>query len=101
MELNTMSRVIAAVVCAWLLSPVSAQQATPPKSRSTPLTLDELISDPDLQDAAVSPSGRYVAVALWRRDSDLVALMDLDTRQTKVLTTIGHDVAGKNLNVRI
>ena len=95
-----MSRQFALVLLACLFAGEVIQVATA-NSQAMPLTLDELLADPDLQDAAVSPSGKYLALVLWRKDSDLVALMDLDTKATKVLTTIGHDVAGKALNVRI
>jgi dienelactone hydrolase len=78
-----------------------AQQPAGERPRTLPLTLEDLLADPDLKDAAVSPSGRYLALVLWRKDSDLVAMMDLDTRATKVLTNIGHDVAGKDLNVHV
>jgi len=89
-----MSRYAAAVLCACLFS-------VGVNARPMPLTIDELVSDPDLQDAAISPSGKYIAVALWRKDSDLVAVMDVETKQTKVVTNIDHNVAGEKLNVRI
>jgi dipeptidyl aminopeptidase/acylaminoacyl peptidase len=97
-----MKRFLAAVLFACVVSlGVPAQSASALNPRALPLTLDELISDPDLRDAAVSPSGKYVALSLWRQNRDLVALMDLETRQTRVLTNIDHNVAGEKLNVRI
>jgi dipeptidyl aminopeptidase/acylaminoacyl peptidase len=95
-----MSRPIAAVFCSCLFASWSpAQQAVPPKP--TPLTLDDLISDPDLRDASVSPSGKYIALTLWRKDSDMLVVMDLNTKTTKVLSNFGHDVAGKRLDVHM
>jgi acetyl esterase/lipase len=96
-----MSRFTAAVVVACLFGSGALAEQAPPTSHPLPLTVDDLIADPDLRDAAVSPSGRYIAVSLWKRDNDLIALMDVETKQTKVLTRIGHDVAGKKLNVHI
>jgi pimeloyl-ACP methyl ester carboxylesterase len=97
-----MNRFAAAVLCACVFSlPVPAQQSATPKPRPMPLTLDDLISNPDLRDASVSPSGKYIAVTLWRKDSDMLVLMDLDTKAMKVLSNFGHDVAGEKLNVHI
>jgi dipeptidyl aminopeptidase/acylaminoacyl peptidase len=97
-----MSRFTAAILfaCLWI-SVGNAQQSAPLKPRPMPLTIEDVISDPDLRDVAVSPSGKFLAAALWRQDSDMIVLMDLESKATKVLTNIGHDVAGEKLNVRI
>lgn len=101
--MNTFGRVTAAILFLCLQTPggALAQQAPPPRLPPAPLTLDDLYADPDLRDAAVSPSGKYIAVAIWRKDSDMLVLMDIETKSTKVLTNISHDVAGKALNVHI
>ena len=96
-----MGRYTTALFACLFVSGASAQQGAPLKPRPKPLTIEDLISDPDLRDAAVSPSGKFLAAALWRLDSDMIVVMDLDSKATKVLTNISHDVAGKNLNVRI
>src|SRR4249920_207321 len=87
-----MSRLFASLFVALFASAAPA---------SDPLTLDDLYSDPSLPDAAVSPSGRYLVAAVSRPDSDMLVLMDLEKGDRRVLTNIGHDVAGKKLDTHI
>jgi dienelactone hydrolase len=89
---------VAVLACGWL---TAALAQTPPAATPRALTLDDLFAEQSVVDAAVSPSGKYISAIVRRAESDLVVLMDADTRATKVLTNIGRDVAGKNLDVRL
>jgi dienelactone hydrolase len=91
------------VLCLGEFAGAQAPASAPPSPSSTPtpLTLDDLLAEPDLVDAALSPSGNHLALVLRRQDSDVVALMDLRTRATSGLTNIGRQVAGDKLEVRV
>ena len=77
----------------------AAQPVTSPTGG--PLTLDDLYSDPTIADAAISPSGRYIVAVVSRPDSDMLVLMDLEQGSRRVISNIGHDVAGKKLDAHI
>src|SRR6186713_2884192 len=48
----------------------SSAPATPPPA-THPVSLDELYSEPNVVDAAISPSGRYLAVVMRRATDDI------------------------------
>jgi dienelactone hydrolase len=93
----------AAVLCSLIigLAATAEGSGTLASGARTPLTLDDLLADPDLVDAALSPSGRFLAVVLWRKDHDMLVLMDLENKTNEVLTNIPRKVAGATLEVHI
>ena len=84
-----------------LLGALSALLIATASWAQAPLSLDDLYTDPDVRDVALSPSGKYVVITLWREKSDLLVLMNLETKATSALVNIGHDVAGKLIESRI
>src|SRR3569832_2027952 len=58
------------------------------------LTLDDLFGREGAADVAVSPSGRYLAAVVRRKDDDVLVLQDLTTGQSKGLTSIGRNDVG-------
>ena len=66
-----------------------------------PPTLAELYSDEDIHDTAISPSGRYLAVAVRQPATEVIAVHDLDTGQTTVPTSIARDSAGAGFDTRM
>ena len=88
-----------AAICLLGLAPCFAQDATPeaaPKP-SRPPTLDELYSELNLVDTAISPSGRYVAAIVRREKDDILVTFDLTTGERKPLQRIQFTDAGKDL----
>lgn len=79
-------------------TPQATQVAHPPPLR---ITLEDLFADPTLAAAALSPSGRFVALVLRRKASDMIAILDLQDPKPRVISNIPHDVAGKQLEAKI
>jgi dipeptidyl aminopeptidase/acylaminoacyl peptidase len=65
------------------------------------LSLDDLYSDLNLADAAISPSGRYLAYIVRRPTDDLLIVMDLQTKERKPIQKSIPDQAGKQLVMHI
>jgi dienelactone hydrolase len=65
------------------------------------LTLDDLFATEGAADVSVSPSGRYLAAVVRRKDDDLLVVQDLDTGESKGLTRVGRRDVGKLFDSRI
>ena len=65
----------------------TATAADPPRHA----TLDDLYADERLPDAAVSPSGRYIAAVLRLPDISVVLVMDRQTGENKPIVRLGKD----------
>lgn len=74
------------------------QTATPPPALRA-ATLDDLFSELSTVDTAVSPSGRYVAAILRREKDDLLILVDVQTRERKVLRRVPFDTYGHRMEM--
>jgi dienelactone hydrolase len=83
---------------AWLLVGLLAFAA--PASAAN-LTLDDLFGSEGAADVAVSPSGRYLAAVVRRKDDDLLVVQDLTTGESKGLTRVGRQDVGKLFDSRI
>jgi dipeptidyl aminopeptidase/acylaminoacyl peptidase len=66
-----------------------------------PPTIEELFSEPSTIDAAMSPSGRYLAAITRRTDDDLLMVFDLETGQRKVIQRTGFSDATKNVTMHM
>lgn len=66
-----------------------------------PPTLAELYSEEDIHDVSVSPSGRYLAIAVRQADKEVAVVQDLDTGQTTIPTSIDRNSAGAGFFARI
>jgi len=93
-----------APLLALLGQPLMAQttapaSTTPPVAR--PVSLDDLYSEVNLADAALSPSGRYLAYVARRSTEDLLIVMDLQTRERKAIQRSVPSQAGKRMTVHI
>jgi dipeptidyl aminopeptidase/acylaminoacyl peptidase len=66
-----------------------------------PASLDDLFSGLNVVDAAISPSGRYLAIVLRRPEDDLLLVMDLQTSEKKVIQRSTPGQAGKRLEMHI
>jgi dipeptidyl aminopeptidase/acylaminoacyl peptidase len=65
------------------------------------LTLDNLYSRPSVPDAALSPSGRWLAAVLSRDKDDAVIVVDLTTGEKKLVTRLPKDSYGGQIDTRI
>ena len=65
------------------------------------LTLDDLFAQEGESDVAVSPSGRYIAVVVQHKDTDVLALIDTSTGNTAGLTKIGRKDAGTQFDAHV
>jgi dipeptidyl aminopeptidase/acylaminoacyl peptidase len=75
-----------------------AQPPAPASPAAThPVSLDDLYSEPNVMDAAISPSGRYLAVVMRRPADDILVVMDLQTNEKKAITYTKPEQAGKKL----
>jgi dienelactone hydrolase len=74
--------------------PARAQE---PPTRLRPATLDDLYGELTLVDAAISPSGQYVAAIARLEKADVLVVFDLVTGGRKVVQKVGFDEAGKAL----
>jgi hypothetical protein len=88
-----------AIVCLALSGiPLVAAAAEPAAAR---LSLDDLFSDQGSTDVAVSPSGRYIAVVVRRKEDDLLALIDTGDGTLKGLTKVGVKDVGPRFDARM
>jgi dipeptidyl aminopeptidase/acylaminoacyl peptidase len=62
-----------------------------------PVSLDDLYSELNVVDSAISPSGRYLAVIVRRPADDVLVVMDLKTNEKKMITYTKPEQAGKKL----
>ncbi len=76
-----------------------AATTTPAPTRQ--LTLDDLYSDLNVADTAISPSGRYLAFIVRRPTDDTLAVLDLQTNEKKVVQHTKPTDAGKKLIMKI
>jgi dipeptidyl aminopeptidase/acylaminoacyl peptidase len=77
----------------------SPASAAAPAAR--PASLDDLFSGLNVVDAAISPSGRYLAIVLRRPEDDLLLVLDLQTNEKKVVQRSTPGQAGKLLEMHI
>jgi dipeptidyl aminopeptidase/acylaminoacyl peptidase len=95
-----------ALALCCLATPLFAQPAPPPEARaaSTPgrtLALEDLFSELSVVDAALSPSGRYLAVIARQPDEDRLLVQDLTTGERKYIQRAGINQAGPGLTLRM
>ncbi|HEU4780645.1 MAG TPA: S9 family peptidase [Steroidobacteraceae bacterium] len=84
-------------VPAQTTAPAPAATPAPPR----PVSLDDLYSDLNIVDTAISPSGRYLALIVRRPTDDTLAVMDLQTNEKKALQRSKPGDLGKKLIMRI
>jgi dienelactone hydrolase len=93
---SAIRRLLSLVVSLGLLG--AAARAEEPR---TPITLADLYSDEDTRDAAISPSGRYLAIASTQAGNDVVVVQDVDAGTRTIPISIERSGAGKDLDTRI
>jgi dipeptidyl aminopeptidase/acylaminoacyl peptidase len=98
LELLTKARRCAALLLLVLAAPCAAQDGA---KAPRPVTLDDLYSDVDIVDTAISPSGRYLAVILRRDGYDNLMVVDFDTEDRKIVQRVGVGEAGEGLVVNM
>ncbi len=81
---------------AWCAQSVAADGATLARP-----TLADLYSDLSLPDAAVSPSGRYIAVVSRHEDFDQVQVIELSTAKRTPVAQLGHEAVAKKAEAYI
>ena len=82
-----MFRIITSLLLA-LTSQVVLAQAAAPAATPAPTrlpSLDDLYSELNIVDTAISPSGRYLAFIVRRPTDDTLAVMDLQTNEKKLI----------------
>jgi dipeptidyl aminopeptidase/acylaminoacyl peptidase len=94
MPVKALRLAAAAMLALTAGTPAAAQVASPP-------TLDDLFSDADTRDAAISPSGRYLAVVVRQEPNDVIVVQDLDTGERIVPTSINRTGAGERFQTRM
>lgn len=57
-------------------------------------TLDDLFSERYIVDVAISPSGGHLAAIVRQDGADRLMIMDLATREKRIINTIRHDSSG-------
>ncbi len=63
--------------------------------------LADFYSDPNIVDAAVSPTGRYVASIVRRADDDMLVSLDLETKEATIVQSSRHAALGKHLDLHM
>jgi dienelactone hydrolase len=76
----------------------ASAQAQAPLS---PLTIADLYADEDTRDAAISPSGKYLAVVVRQEPNDVIVVQDLETGTRHVPTSINRSGAGERFETRM
>ena len=98
LELLTTARRYAAIVLLCMAAPCLAQDAT---GSLRPATLADLYSGLEIVDAAVSTSGRYLAVIVRRDGYDNLLMVDIETDERTLVQRVGIDDAGEGLEIRM
>lgn len=97
-ELQKAARRFAAAVLLCIATPGGAQEA--PSSQRL-ATLQDLYSEATIVDAAISPSGRYLAVILRDDAVDDLLLVDLNTNERAIVKRVGLNDVGDDLEMRM
>jgi dipeptidyl aminopeptidase/acylaminoacyl peptidase len=79
-----------------LTSQAALSQTTAPAAPKLP-SLDDLYSELNIVDTAISPSGRYLAIIVRRPTDDTLAVMDLQTNEKKALQRVKPGDLGAKL----
>lgn len=79
----------------------SVTAPTAPAAAPSPPTLEELYSEPTVGDAAMSPSGRYIASIVRQPTEDLLVVFDLKTNERKVAQRAGFGGVARNLVMKM
>ena len=98
LELLATARRYAAIVLLCMAAPCLAQDAT---ESLRPATLADLYSGLEIVDAAVSTSGRYLAVIVRRDGYDNLLMVDIETDERTLVQRVGIDDAGEGLEIRM
>lgn len=98
-------RALVLVLCC-LAAPLFAQSppqidATAKSRPSRPLALEDLFSELSVVDAALSPSGRHLAVIVRQPDEDRLLTYDLTTGDKKYIKSVPKISAGSALSLRM
>lgn len=95
------------LVSLGLTTTIAFAQAPPPATAAPAekprhvMALDDLFSERNVVDAAISPSGRYLATILRRDDLDLLVTFDLQTGEKKAIQKAKTSDLGKYLFLRM
>jgi dipeptidyl aminopeptidase/acylaminoacyl peptidase len=87
----------------WLvlaLASSSAQAADPPPPPAA-LTLGDLFSDDGARDVSVSPTGRYLAAVVVRKDTDMLVVQDLSTGKLQNVVGLGRKDIGPQFDAHV
>ena len=100
-----MFRLITSILLA-VAAQAALAQTTAPTPEATPAsthppTLEDLYSDLNIVDTALSPSGQYLAIIVRRPTDDVLAVMDLKTNQKNAIQRLKPDDLGKKLVIHI
>jgi dipeptidyl aminopeptidase/acylaminoacyl peptidase len=66
-----------------------------------PLTIEDINSELNVVDTSISPSGRYLAAVIRRKDDDMIITVDLKNGEKKPVTRINKDSYGGQIDARI
>ena len=88
----------AAILVLFMAAPCIAQDGT---RTPRPVMLEDLYSEVEIVDAAVSISGRYLAVIVRRDNGDNLLVVDLDTNERTIVQRVGIDDLGEGLRIQM
>src|SRR6185436_792183 len=88
------------IACCAFAGTNAIAQAPAPGSKPV-LTLEDLYSEYNVIDAAISPSGKMIAAAIRRESDDVLVVLDLATGQKRPVTRLNKDAFGDQIDVRM
>lgn len=99
-----LSKALVVVLLCCVVSPLFAQSpppvvATPDSPPGRPLALDDLFSEVTAVDAALSPSGRHLAVIVRQPSEDRLLMYDLTTGDKKYINSVPKISAGSAMSL--
>ncbi len=93
---------LASLLASLLLAAVTTASAAEPAPADMPTaTLDDLLAEDGVADVAVSPSGRYLAIVVRKGETDRLAVMDLQTGEHQVISSVGRKDVGQRFDARM
>lgn len=88
------------IACLALLGQVAQAQSSAPAQQPV-LTLEDIYSEYNVIDAALSPNGTMIAATIRRGDEDMLVVLDVTTGQKRPVTRLHKDDFGTQIDTRM
>lgn len=85
----------------WLVTGILVSLTATAETSVRAPSLDDFFSEPELVSAAISPSGRQVAMVHRREDADRILVLDVDSGQSRAIVQFDRKALGEGTEAHI